>query len=79
MKRVFHFSFDENVYTEDVQAIVDAARKFPNSKIYCLHSQWSNECQVFVLAETSTEAANLHNEYYKMEPNEQLKASDFEE
>jgi len=80
-KRVFGFSYDERVYSSDVDKIVAAAREFPSAKVFVHEPSWTAEDQTFVLAETPKEAMEILIAYYgkdvSKEEIDKMKESDF--
>jgi len=77
--RVFAFSFDEKVYASDVMKIIEAARQFPESKLFCLDTEAWDEVQTYVLAENEQMAAEIYNKHYNKPEIDRYctKASDF--
>jgi len=80
MKRAFHFSYDERVYQDDLQPILEAARAFPNARMYTFVPGWTEEDQVFVLAHSPEEAKEIYISEYKLTPKaaSDIKVEDFE-
>lgn len=76
LQRVFSFSYDERVYSSDVDKIVAAARAFPTAKVFVHEPSWSAEDQTFVLAESPKEAMEIYIAAYGDE--DDMKESDFQ-
>lgn len=78
LSRVFGFSYDERVYNSDVNTIVNAARMYPNSKVYCYQPGWTSECQIFVLADNPKHAMEIYSCWCGKYTEKDIKESDFE-